>query len=278
MDIGYLVQRLRTLSVTAGDYALQVQARVAHQPIKSQYENPFSQALTDADLSVQAFIEVALLAEFPELAFFGEEEDHSLNMKYFPEKAPYKVYLDPIDGTRYYQDGSPLFNVILTVVHEQQIVAAVIAIPGQDAYYSGIRDQGTYCATREQAMAGEQGSAVVLDSTQETVLLNGMPNVALGAPWAQTDVWSAYKPGFDKVITDVLTGSARAACGFNAGLIDWGAIAFLTEQAGGCVSDLSGCPLGPIDGPGEFRYPSILVTTDAQSHEQLVVELAGQAQ
>lgn len=278
MDIVSLVKRLNSLSVTAGDYALRVQKRVAHQPIKTQYENPFSQALTDADLSVQAFMEVSLLAEFPELGFFGEEEQHSLNMKYFPDSAPYTVYLDPIDGTRYYQDGSPLFNVILTVVHQQQILAAVIAIPGINAYYTGIRDQGTYCATRAQALSGMRGELVSLNKTDNTVLTNNMADVTLTAQWAKTDVFAAYEPGFDRVITDVLTGRARAACALDAGLIDWGAIAFLTEQAGGCVSDLAGRPLRKIDQPGDFRFPGILVSTDSQTHEQLLSELAAQIQ
>lgn len=88
MELFELVKRLAALSVTAGAYALKVQDRVAHQPIKSQYDNLFAQALTDADLSVQGFIEVSLLAEFPDIAFFGEEQAHSLNMKYFPSQAP----------------------------------------------------------------------------------------------------------------------------------------------------------------------------------------------
>lgn len=259
MNLNHFIQRLCQLSVTAGDYAQRVQARVAHQPIKSQYENIFSQALTDADLSVQAFIEVALLAEFPNVAFFGEEEDHSLNMKYFPADAEYTVYLDPIDGTRYYQDGSPLFNVILTVVKAQQVVAAVVAMPAKNAYYWGIRGQGTYCVTREAVVAAPSvgsttvmGEAVVLNKTSQVVLTNGMPEARVPAPWQQIDVMAEYKPGLDVAITDVLTGRARAACGPNVSLIDWGAIAFLIEQAGGCVSDLSGRPLRPIDAPGDF--------------------------
>lgn len=277
MEITKLVQRLCALTVTAGDYALRVQQRVAHQPIKTQYENIFAQALTDADLSVQAFMEVSLLAEFPALAFFGEEVDHSLNMKYFPKKAPYTVYLDPIDGTRYYQDGSDLFNVILTVVKDQKIQAAVVAMPAKDAYYWGIRGKGTYRATRHQVLASEAGEPVTLNTQSRVVLANNLPHVVVGDPWVQTDVVAEYQPGFDKTITDVLTGRARAACGLDAGLIDWGAIAFLVEQAGGCVSDMAGRPLEPINMPGDFRFPDILASTDTQAHEELVAILVGQA-
>jgi fructose-1,6-bisphosphatase/inositol monophosphatase family enzyme len=277
MDIEYLIKRLSLLSAVAGRYALSVQHRVAHQSLKSQYDNVFAQALTDADLSVQGFIEVSLLAEFPEVGFFGEEESHSLNMKYFPADAPYTVYLDPIDGTRYYQDGSPLFNVILMVVHDQKIEAAVVAMPARDRYFWGIRGRGTYCANHQQVVTAPEhdifGHPVTLNPKSDIVLSNGMPEVSLGKDWSHIDVLEAYSPGFDRCITDVLAGQARAVFGREAGLIDWGAIGFLVKEAGGVVSDLTGQALGPIDKEGDFKYPSFLAVADLSAHAQLVDEL-----
>ena len=100
----------------AGDYALQVQATVEKQPEKAGMDNPFGAALTDADLSLQNFFEVLTLAHFPTVSFYGEEESHSLNMKYFSEGEPLKVLLDPIDGTRYYADNLDSFNIMISVV------------------------------------------------------------------------------------------------------------------------------------------------------------------
>ena len=52
----------------AAHYSRQIQSKIAAQPAKDG-PNPFSAALTDADLSIQTFVEVALLGSFPDLRF-----------------------------------------------------------------------------------------------------------------------------------------------------------------------------------------------------------------
>ncbi|MDA0866104.1 MAG: inositol monophosphatase family protein, partial [Cyanobacteria bacterium] len=64
---------LPPLRLAAG-YAHHIQGKIVSQPDKSDANtNPFSAALTDADLSIQTFVEVALLGAFPEIRFYGEE-------------------------------------------------------------------------------------------------------------------------------------------------------------------------------------------------------------
>src|SRR5262245_43147162 len=93
-----MVEFFLGLLVTAGDYALAIQPRVAGPEQKSGH-NDWVSALTDADLSVQSYFEVATLARFPTVHFFGEEYAQSLNQKYFPRDAEFSVHLDPINAT-----------------------------------------------------------------------------------------------------------------------------------------------------------------------------------
>ena len=70
-----------------------------------------------------------MLAKFPELGFFTEEEKYSYNLKYFSKDNDYVLTLDPINGTRFYKDGLLIFDIIITILHRRKIEAAVAYIP-----------------------------------------------------------------------------------------------------------------------------------------------------
>jgi hypothetical protein len=67
----------------AAAYARDLQVRIRAHPAKTGADNPFAAALTDADLSIQTLLEVAVLGSFPTLRFYGEEEASSYNTRYF---------------------------------------------------------------------------------------------------------------------------------------------------------------------------------------------------
>src|SRR5215510_10627944 len=141
--------------VTAGNYSTQIQRRVkAHSPKTG--DTAFQQALTDADLSVQAFLEVVLLSRLPEIAFFSEEQEQSLNAKYFPPGAEFEVLLDPIDGTRAYLDGAEKYQIIVTLREHRSVAAALCYMPRREQCYVAIRGKGAFVySTREMLeMAG----------------------------------------------------------------------------------------------------------------------------
>ena len=115
------IQIIETLLPTiklAGRYACNIQSQIRTQPEKSEYgENFYATALSDADLTVQTTIELAMLAHFPDIAFFGEEYEKSYNTKYFssttfPDEDELFVTLDPIDGTRVTNNSSSSGKVV----------------------------------------------------------------------------------------------------------------------------------------------------------------------
>ena len=128
MDINKVIDYLLPNIVIAGDYAAQIQAVVQNKSNKNE-KTVFQQALTDADLSVQNFLEVALLAEYPDICFYTEEEDKSLNMKYFPTNAEYEISLDPINGTQFYRDNLRIFDIIITITRHDDVVSAITYLP-----------------------------------------------------------------------------------------------------------------------------------------------------
>ena len=134
LDCLYPVLRL------AADYAVAIQSRIATLPEKSEYgDNFYATALTDADLTIQTTIELALLARFPEVRFFGEEYQTSYNTKYFRgidlAEGELLVTLDPIDGTRAYLDKLDTFAIILTIIKGDHYEAVLIIKPKQKYYF-----------------------------------------------------------------------------------------------------------------------------------------------
>ncbi|WP_281062893.1 inositol monophosphatase family protein, partial [Limnoraphis robusta] len=130
------------LRVAAG-YARQLQPLIRALPAKDG-DNFFAEALTDADLSIQTLVEVALLGTFPNIRFYGEEHELSGNTKYFRsielgEKGDYLVTLDPIDGTKFYLDGHNNYQIILTVLNSDEFEAVLAISPTLNTYYYALR-------------------------------------------------------------------------------------------------------------------------------------------
>jgi fructose-1,6-bisphosphatase/inositol monophosphatase family enzyme len=142
-----LVEYFLGLLVTAGDYALAIQPQVAG-PRQKDGHNAWVSALTDADLSVQNFMEVATLARFPQVRFFGEEHAQSLNQKYFPGNAEVSVHLDPVNGTFLYKNQRPRWDIIVSVAERGRLTAAVSYVPSSGRFYLALLGRGALTGER----------------------------------------------------------------------------------------------------------------------------------
>lgn len=132
----------------AAAYAQEIQSCIAAQPEKDS-DNIFVSALTDADLSIQTFVEVLLLGLFPTVRFHGEEHEKSHNTKYFRAldlgpQDDYLVTLDPIDGTRFYLDGHANYQIILNVLNADGFEAALVIRPAYGRYFYALRGEGLF--------------------------------------------------------------------------------------------------------------------------------------
>lgn len=263
---------------TAGIYAQQIQSRIAEQPAKDyDPENIFATALSDADLSVQTAIEVALLAHFPTIRFFGEEHEQSYNTKYFraidlgPED-DYLVTLDPIDGTRFYLDGHNNYQVILTVLNRTEFEAAIALTPNQQCYYYALQGQGAFKGRWRDSL----GDCVPLRLDE--------PDRAICLSWALIDLVAPLQdrynvfhsgthyskdhrmPTFNGLLSGELTGAVLASGQF----IDGAAIAFITEEMGYRVTTFSGESLPPLHASQNYRRPGIVVASSDAVHQDLL--------
>jgi fructose-1,6-bisphosphatase/inositol monophosphatase family enzyme len=194
----------------------------------------FTEALTDADILCESAIGTELLARFEDASFYGEEHERDRVSAYFPKDAPYLVTLDPIDGTLYFQDGLPIFSMIMTVCVGMRIEAALVYVPREERAYLAVRGEGAWTAD-----AGRGPERFVLDPAGSTLLL--------GASWRdrkdalEAAGFEVITPSIDydgskdwrKTSLNILTGEIAGMAYPVCQLIDGGAIAFIAVQAGG---------------------------------------------
>ena len=265
---------------TAGEYAVQIQSRINEQPDKADMPNFFAAALSDADLSVQTFVEVALLAHFPDIRFFGEEHEKSYNTKYFSsidlgDGDDCLVTLDPIDGTRFYLDNHPNFQVILTVLTRKGYEGVIALSPAKQEYFYALKGKGCFRGTWTDGLFDCQ-SLKLSHNLQPPRLLLGFAMQS----WADKmgDTFELIRVAEDYSATDLipnvngtLTGDLSGAVLAKGNWIDGGAIAFLLQEAGGKVSDLNGRPLPPLDQCVDNKFAGMIIAISPEIH-QLILE------
>ncbi|MEL6440226.1 MAG: inositol monophosphatase family protein [Cyanobacteria bacterium J06621_8] len=263
------------LRVAAG-YARQIQSRIASLPEKEAGDNILSSALTDADLSIQTIIEVALLGIYPQLAFYGEEYQQSRNTKYFASTElssnNYLITLDPIDGTRYYLDGFDNYQIILSILNTDHYEAVIAVSPARHSYYYALKDQPIYQGNLDQDLAACKPLGI--PKAAPAILLGwGMAHLkpALQDKYQVIDIENCYSntvqfPNYNGLFSGDLSGWISKRGKF----IDSAALAFLAQQHGSIVTGFDGLPLPSLSTCKDYSYEGVIVANTPQLHQDLL--------
>jgi fructose-1,6-bisphosphatase/inositol monophosphatase family enzyme len=103
--------------------------------------------VTDADEAAERAITAALARRFPGAAIIGEEasaRDPSLMRGIAAHDLAFII--DPIDGTKNFSAGLPLFGVMAAVARRGEIVAGIILDPIEDDAAIALRGEGAWIA------------------------------------------------------------------------------------------------------------------------------------
>lgn len=261
----------------AGAYAQEIQKRIAILPDKYDGDHLFANALTDADLSIQTFIEVTLLAKFPNVRFYGEEYETTYNTKYFRAidlgpQDDYLVTLDPIDGTRYYMDGHPNYLVMMTVINADGFEGAIALSPANNCYYYSLRNQGTFVGSMDDE----------LDDCKPLKIENPGEKIVLGtalSPYADKvrshfpviDLKTEYSPEVPiPPINGLLTGEVSGSILASAQFIDTAALAWMASEMGYQLTTYEGNPVPTPSDCKNYRQSEIIVSATKAMQETLI--------
>lgn len=261
---------------TAGAYSAQIQDRVGTHAAKDG-ETLFHHALSDADLTIQSFLEVALLRRYPHLSFFSEEQEHSLNAKYFVPDAELEVLLDPVDGTRSYIDNREHYQIIVTIHDRSEIVGALCYMPRRQRCYYASKGQGAFVLSQQEFEQGASGRRLTLAQREGPVLLFNAPDLqAKLSPYMSIkDLITTYssEPGRYNS-TDLIEGLALATLHRPCQAIDAGAIGFIADEAGAIVTDFKGQAPGSYRGSAKRMVPNVVVAATPEIHTLIIKILA----
>jgi histidinol phosphatase-like enzyme (inositol monophosphatase family) len=116
----------------AAEVALAMQAGIAFE------SKADGSPVTAADKACEAVIAATLLAAFPEDGLLGEEgaAADSQNGR--------RWIIDPIDGTRDYLRGTPLWANLIALEADGEVVVGVVNLPCLDGLYSAARGGGAF--------------------------------------------------------------------------------------------------------------------------------------
>lgn len=190
--------------------------------------------VTAADRETEAAIRAELERRFPGEPIFGEEYGRSGSGEDL-------WIVDPIDGTRSFIVGLPLFGMLLGHVRGGRPWLGVIRMPALDEVYAGLAGHG---ATRNGTPIRASDCRRLDDAR---LMINEVDRIAAGAPRALDRLLGAgalRRTGADCYPHAlVAAGTADAVVDYGLEPYDFLPVAAVVEAAGGLMTDWAGAPL-----------------------------------
>ncbi|MCW5936951.1 MAG: hypothetical protein KIT11_06570 [Fimbriimonadaceae bacterium] len=188
--------------------------------------------VTAADRRAEAVVRERIGRHFPGEAVLGEEEGGD-------PTAPDRWVVDPIDGTKSFVSGVPLFATLLSYEVDSVPIVGVAYFPGLDELYYAEKGEGAFWNGRICRVASEEGrdTAVVchggIKAMRGAGRLEGL--IRLSDQVMATRGWSdAYG--------HALVASGRAVAMLDPAVKRWdvSAMALIVREAGGVWTDFAG--------------------------------------
>lgn len=111
---------------------------------QKQDESP----VTIADRETEAFIRERLAEKFPNHGIFGEEFGRS------KANSDYEWIIDPIDGTRSFITGNPLYGMLMALLKNGKPQLGIVRMPELNEVYVGFEDSATRNSTETLHVSG----------------------------------------------------------------------------------------------------------------------------
>jgi histidinol-phosphatase len=208
--------------------------------------------VTEADRAVEAAIRAALENARPEDAVLGEEQGASGG-------GSRRWIVDPIDGTRNYSRGVPVWGTLIALEEDGSVRVGVVSAPALGHRWWAERGEGAYA---DGERIGVSSVARVEDAVVSFAYENTVPEIA-GRAW--------HVRGFGDFWAHMLVAEGAVDAAVDAtGVNEWdlAALQVIVEEAGGRFSDFEG--VSRIDG-------SAAVTSNGLLHAELLDALGARA-
>jgi myo-inositol-1(or 4)-monophosphatase len=209
---------------------------------------------TDIDLKVDEMITSLLTAEFPDHGIISEESG-----KTRPD-ADLLWILDPIDGSKQYVRGIPLYGISLALRQRDELRLGVVYFPENDELFTAVRSEGAYLNGEKIVCSREKDlkDAIICleipsrhdDQDQLDAALARMKKLILNCGRARIVGIATFG------LCHCASGAFGAYVNLGVSTREWDTAAgeIMVREAGGRVARVGGATIAA----GEFLYDAIV--------------------
>jgi len=215
--------------------------------------------VTVADRETEAALRAMIAQHFPGHGIYGEEHG-SVN----PE-GPYTWVIDPIDGTRAFISGFPLFGTLIGLLEQGRPLLGVLEMPALGERWIGAREHGS-------SLNGRPCQVSRCQHLEQAILYSTSPDMFHGDDLARYQALAATvalrRFGGDCYSYGLLaSGHVDLVVEADLAPYDYLALVPVVENAGGCISDWRGRPLS-LDSDGR-----VVAAATPALHQQALARL-----
>ncbi|MDX6510854.1 MAG: histidinol-phosphatase [Gaiellaceae bacterium] len=191
--------------------------------------------VSDADRRVEEELRERIARERPDYAVLGEEYGTD-------GTAAARLVLDPIDGTRNFVRGIPVWATLIALEHDGRAEVAVVSAPALGRRWWALRGGGAFADGERLAVSGvtRVEDAVVSCTSIRSFDALGLTESFLALA---RRAWAAR--GLGDFWQHMLVAEGAVDVALDPGLEqwDWAAPRLVVEEAGGRMSDFAGAKL-----------------------------------
>jgi histidinol-phosphatase len=215
--------------------------------------------VTVADREAEALLRTTLLNQFPDDGFLGEEHGEK------PGTSGFRWIIDPIDGTRNFVRGIPVWATLVGLEYKGEQIAGVAEAPALRAAWRALRGDGAYRGDRRIRVSDEADlkKSLLFYSSLSWFLKAGRQDAFLELTLA-----TERQRGFGDFYGHVLVAEGAGEIMIEHGVHAWDVAALkpIVEEAGGRMTDW--------DGGWDVNRPDV-ICSNGRRHEEVLSILAG---
>jgi len=214
--------------------------------------------VTEADLAIEAMVRDEIARAFPNDAVLGEEQGGALG------RAERTWIVDPIDGTKNFADGVPIWATLIGLHVGDRFELGVASASALGERYWAVRGAGAHCNGEpihvRDTVADLQDAFVCLTELDEFL------DSPLKDPFLELTRRSRRTRAFGDFWGHCLVarGAADAMVEPELAIWDFAALVPIVEEAGGRVSQIDGTPLAA---------DASMVSTNGALHDEVLSRL-----
>ena len=193
--------------------------------------------VSEADHAVEDELRAAIATGRPDEAVLGEESGGD------SEADPLWV-IDPIDGTRNYVRGIPIWATLIALERDGELAASVASAPALGHRWWASRGGGAFADGSAIRVSGVRR---IEDATFCYTSARSFARLGLGEPFLELAARAWVERGFGDFWMHMLVAEGAADVAVDAALKRWdvAAVQLIVEEAGGRFSALDGSPHTP---------------------------------